>query len=172
MKNQENGKNKLSSNNLKYTPSPQHQLRAVQIKLDKGLEREKIKKEIREEVIKDLQTEKEKDHQSTNEVLSILLKKRRLLINRRSGAVSLGRIKSKINPESQEFKILLKLATSKNYIATYKDLLGNNPTKSNKRNLSFTIRNIKENLCILPKEKAQNKDIIKNIKNYGYCLIT
>lgn len=107
-------------------------------------------------------------HIPNNSVISINSKRNRLVINKNTGDVELNKIKSQLNPCGNEFEIILKLATSKDYVATYKDLLGDNPTKTNKRNLSFTIRNIKETLLILPRNKAKNKDVIKNIRNYGY----
>ena len=51
---------------------------------------------------------------------------------------------------------------------TYEGFLGENNSKSNRRNLSFTIRNLKNVLGILPKEKAKNKDCIENIRGFGY----
>jgi len=105
------------------------------------------------------------------DILSIQLKSGLLTLNKDTGLVRLNDFETSINPSSQEFKVLLKLMSNKNYQATYKDLLGENVSKVNKRILSFVIRNIKKNLGILPTKKAKNKDIIKNIKNYGYRLI-
>jgi hypothetical protein len=121
--------------------------------------------------IKNQIQEEETKTQVSSNIFSIQLKKCKLHINRNTGDVELNGIKNNFNPESQEFKVLCKLAISKDYKATYEDLLGNNPTKPNKRNLSFTIRNIKETLDILPKRTAKNKDIIGNIKNHGYRLL-
>lgn len=103
-----------------------------------------------------------------NNCLIVKFKKNKLTINKNTGIVILNKFESKMNPGSQEFNILIKLAGSQDYKATYEDLLGNSPTKVNKRNLSFTIRNIKKCLGILPRKSAKNKDIIKNIKKHGY----
>lgn len=119
-----------------------------------------------------IQKEKEVKAQVLTDILLIQLRKCKLSINRNTGDIELNGIKNNLNPESQEFKVLCKLAISKDYKATYKDLLGDDPTKPNKRNLSFTIRNIKEALSILPKSKAKNKDIIGNMKKHGYRLLT
>jgi hypothetical protein len=105
-------------------------------------------------------------------LLKIKLKGCILLINEKTGEIKLNKNKKNINPKSKEFKVLYTLATNNNYLATYEDLLGEKPSKVNKRNLSFTVRNLRNFLGILPKKKAINKDIIKNIKNYGYSLIT
>lgn len=112
------------------------------------------------------------NEEANPDILSIQLKSGSLAINKSTGFVRLNNFEGSINPQSQEFKVLFKLMSNRNYQATYKDLLGENVSKVNKRNLSFVIRNIKENLGILPAKKARNKDIIKNIKSYGYKLIT
>lgn len=103
---------------------------------------------------------------------SIKLKNGNLIINTNTGEVKLNNSGNAFNPGSQEFKALLKLAENEDYQATYDDLLGTGSTKVARRGLTFTIRNIKETLGILPKKNAKNKDIIANIKNYGYRLIT
>lgn len=94
-----------------------------------------------------------------------------LALNKITGSVRLNAVSSQLNPESQEYRFLLKLMTAKNSQATYKDLLGEH-SKTTRRNLTFVVRNLKTGLGVLPKEKAQNKDVIKNIKSYGYKLIT
>lgn len=108
--------------------------------------------------------------QPSSDLLSAQFGKNKLKINLNTGIVELNASRNTLNPEGQEFKALAKLMTSKDYKATYKELLGDNPTKVSKRNLTFTIRNLKEALGILPEKNAQNKDIIKNIKNHGYML--
>lgn len=107
-----------------------------------------------------------------NDIISIQLRKNQIKIDKNTGDIELNKVKTNLNPGSKEFNVLMKLVTNKNYLAIYKDLLGDNPTKTNKRNLSFTIRNLKEVLGILPIKTSKNKDIIKNIKKYGYKLIT
>jgi hypothetical protein len=88
-----------------------------------------------------------------------------LALNKLTGSVRLNTVSSQLNPESQEYRFLLKLMTAKNYQAVYKDLLVDQ-SKTSRRNLSFVVRNLKTGLGILP------KDVIKNIKSYGYKLIT
>jgi len=113
----------------------------------------------------------EDKYQPTNDPLSIRLRNCQLKINENTGDVKLNKFKATLNPKSEEFRILIKLATNKDHMATYKDLLGDNTSKVNKRNLSFVIRNLKKDLGILPIKNAKNKDIIKNIKKYGYRII-
>lgn len=106
-----------------------------------------------------------------NKVLSVHLKHGLLTLNESAGSVQLNEIKANINPQTKEFSILRTLMSSDEYLATYTDLLGESPSKDAKRNLGFTIRNVKEILGILPKGKAVNQDCIENIKGHGYKLI-
>ena len=105
--------------------------------------------------------------------IEIKLKNGKLTIKENTGFVKLNNTEGTFNPKSNEFKTLLILVKNKNLQATYQELLGEeNVSKTTKRNLTFTIRNIKETLGILPrKKKNKNKDIIKNLKLYGYKLI-
>lgn len=95
-----------------------------------------------------------------------------LAINERTGYIKLNKIEKNLNLSGREFKVILTLIKNDNHQATYSELIGREDTKPRRRPLGFTLRNLKETLCILPKNKAKNKDIIKNIKNYGYKLIT
>lgn len=95
-----------------------------------------------------------------------------LAINEKTGYVRLNTVEKTLNHTGWEFKIILTLIKNDNHQATYSELIGGEDTKPRRRPLSFNIRNLKETLCILPKNKAKNMDIIKNIKNYGYKLIT
>lgn len=120
---------------------------------------------------KKLETINQKNiHTLSSSDVTVNLGKNILVINKNTGDVGLNKAKGQLNPRGDEFRILLKLATSKDYVATYENLLGDNPAKSDRRNLSFTIRNIKEALLILPRTKAKNKDIIKNMRGHGYKL--
>ena len=95
-----------------------------------------------------------------------------LILNKDTGSVTFNGFESSLNPIGQEIKVLSKLMNNKNFQATYKELLDDNISKVTKRNLTFVIRNLKECLGILPADKARNEDCIKNIKNFGYKLIT
>lgn len=95
-----------------------------------------------------------------------------LVLNKMTGFIMLNKIGSTLNPTGKEFKVVLTLATNKENLATYAELIGEGENKSKRRTLGFQIRNIKEGLGILPKKKAKNKDIIRNRKRYGYELIT
>lgn len=104
------------------------------------------------------------------DLISITIGTNTLSIDKVTATVHLNKVQAIFNPKSQEFAVLLKLATAKNHQVTYADILGASVSKTNKRNLTFVIRNIKEALGILPAKKAKNKDIIKNIKGVGYKL--
>jgi len=107
-----------------------------------------------------------------DDFINIRVKNGELSLNKATGLVHYCETVKQFNPISQEFKIILKLVTNKNNQATYADLL--NPlsdTGSNRRTLATNIKNIKEGLGILPKRKVRNKDLIENIKKYGYRLI-
>ena len=119
------------------------------------------------------QQQEKKDNDSNKDVVKVQTKAGLLIFNKDTGYAKFGNLvaKENLNPQGKEANALLKLMTGRNYQATYKDLLGENPSKTNKRNFGFVIRNLKEILGILPKEKAKNKDCIKNIKGYGYKLV-
>ncbi len=104
------------------------------------------------------------------DLISITIGTNTLSIDKVTAAIRLNTVEAILNPKSQEFATLLKLATTKNHQITYADILGESVSKTTKRNLTFVIRNIKEVLGILPAKKAKNKDIIKNIKGVGYKL--
>ena len=125
---------------------------------------------IRKPVEIEPQQQEKKDGDNDKDVIKT--KAGLLIFNKDTGYAKLEKFEANLNPQSQEAKVLLKLMTDRNHQATYEDLLGENPSKTNKRNLVFVIRNLKEILGILPKKKAKNKDCIKNIKGYGYKLIT
>lgn len=158
------------------------QTEALKRALVKAEERESIKKEIIEE-LKGEQKESqeindqrggdkpEKQTKKNKDTVGVKTKSGLLTFNKRNGFVSLGKVKSDINPQSRESKTLLKLMTGKEYLATYEDLLGDKASITTKRELSFVVRNIKKVLGILPAKKHKNNDCIKNIKNYGYKLI-
>lgn len=133
------------------------------------LENKNIEK-VSASAIEKTQSKKNEKQQPSTDLLFIQLGKHKLEANKNTGAIKLNKCSKNLNPESQEFKTLIKLMTNKDYKATYKELLGDNPTKVNKRNLTFIIRNLKEVLGILPAKNAKNKDIIKNIKNHGYMI--
>lgn len=93
-----------------------------------------------------------------------------LQLNAETGFASLNKVTCELNPSSKEFKILKMLMESKNHQATYAELLGGNPSKPNRRLLTFSIRTLKQGLGILPTIKRNNKDIFENIKGFGYRL--
>lgn len=148
------------------------QLKALQ-KFDEycGLIRGKFTPLIQERFISKKEASKKQPKEAKLDILSIRLKSGLLTLNKDAGFVKLNDFETSINPSSQEFKVLLKLMSDKNRQATYADLLGETASKANKRNLAFVIRNIKNILGILPSKTAKNKDIIRNIKGYGYRLI-
>lgn len=110
------------------------------------------------------------DKKVDTDVITLAIGTNTLSIDKVTAAIRLNTVEAILNPKSQEFAALLKLATAKNHQITYADILGESVSKTTKRNLTFVIRNIKEALGILPAKKARNKDIIKNIKGVGYKL--
>ena len=94
-----------------------------------------------------------------------------LTLNKNTGWVKLNKTEEILNPKSKEFQTLLKLITGNDGQATYGELLGdNNATKPNKRLLTFTIRNLKQKLGILPENDQENEDIFYSITGVGYRL--
>ncbi len=116
--------------------------------------------------------EMEKAFDYNPDTIEITLKDGNLKINRLTGIVHFNEIPTQFNPTSKQFEVILKLASSKDYQATYEDLIGSNTGKEAIRQLTFVIRNIKITLGILPANKAKQKDFIQNIKNHGYKLVT
>lgn len=104
------------------------------------------------------------------DIITVEIGTNTLSIDTVTATIRLNTVQAILNPKSQEFAALLKLATAKNHQITYADILGESVSKTTKRNLTFVIRNLKEALGILPAKKAKNKDIIKNIKGVGYKL--
>lgn len=107
-----------------------------------------------------------------DDLILVKLKSGKLSLSKNTGVIILNQTKDNLNPNSQEFRTVLKLMENKDNKATYQELIGGTPTKPNKRNLAFVIRNVKRTLRILPQKSSKNKNIIKNIKNHGYGLIT
>lgn len=95
-----------------------------------------------------------------------------LIVDESTGFVKLNKVGDTLNLAGKEFKAILTLAKNDGHQATYTELIEGEDTKTQRRNLGFSIRNLKETLGILPKNESKNKDIIKNIKKYGYKLIT
>lgn len=95
-----------------------------------------------------------------------------LALNTSTGYVRLNAVANNLNPKGKEFKVVHILMTSDNHIATYAEIVGREPKKIERRTIGFLVRNIKEKLGILPKKKAQNKDIFRIKRGHGYQLIT
>lgn len=100
-----------------------------------------------------------------------------LLFNSRTGDFSYFKTKGKIALGTNEFKIFSllysRIGIFVDHLTIYKALNTNNTEvrKSQKSALSQVIRNIKEKLEILPKDKAINPDIFENTPKGGYRLI-
>lgn len=110
------------------------------------------------------------ENKADDDLVSVEIGTNTLSIDKVTAAIRLNTVEAILNPRSQEFAVLLKLAAAKNHQLTYADILGESVSKTTKRNLTFVVRNLKEVLGILPAKKAKNKDIIKNIKGVGYKL--
>lgn len=104
--------------------------------------------------------------------LSCRLKSGSLGFNVKTGIAKLNGVEAQLNPKSREASVLYRLMTSEEGQATYEELLGGRGTSiDEKRKLTFVIRNLKEELGILPRKKAKNKNVIRNLKGLGYQLI-
>jgi hypothetical protein len=142
-------------------------------------EHRKVKNEKWKRIEQNIDTQKERGEipfgpkeKADNELIEVKLAAGVVALHKATGKFTFNEVSGTLNPQSQEFKVLLTLATNKNHQATYSDLLGENSSKVNKRNLTFVVRNLKEALGILPLKDAKNKDVIKNLKRHGYRLIT
>lgn len=93
-----------------------------------------------------------------------------LQLNKETGFASLNKVTCELNPTSKEYKILALLMANKNNLATYAELIGEKASKTSKRTLVFSIRNLKQELGILPAKSSRNKDVFENIKGFGYRL--
>lgn len=101
-----------------------------------------------------------------------------LRLHPKTGDFSFLNCRGTFNPKSQEFKVLSTLLNSENNLADYATLIQAyriyNPesSKVTKPELAQIIKNIKGRLCILPTSLESNPDIIFNVKNVGYRLIS
>ena len=101
-----------------------------------------------------------------------------LTFNKISGDFILGETRGTLGSGTQEFKLMLKLLTSKLYQSKYDDLLVEFYPEQKisatimRQFLSQIIRNIKEKMKILPKNKNSNPDIFINLRNFGYRIKT
>ena len=101
-----------------------------------------------------------------------------LTLNLVNGDFHLGDLSGTFNTVTQEFRVLAKLYMSKDYRVPYLELIQcirsgtERVTKPDKADLAVVIRNIKEQLGILPVAKRINQDIFKNDPQFGYRLIS
>ena len=100
-----------------------------------------------------------------------------LYLNLTTGDFTFHKERGTFSPASQEYKILLTLLYSKDYVAThlelYKAIHQNTEriSKTQRDQLSLIVRNIKRKLNILPKTEGSNFDIFKSISKIGYSLV-
>lgn len=95
-----------------------------------------------------------------------------LIVDEGTGFVELNKVGDTLNLAGKEFKVILTLVKGGNHQAKYSELVSGDDNVSNRALLVGTIRDLKETLGILPKKSSKNKDIIQNIKKYGYKIIT
>lgn len=80
-------------------------------------------------------------------------------------------------PTTQMYKILSALLSAENYRASFLELWQSiypqaaDISKPQKQQLSLIIRNIKQELGILPKTEQSNSDIIESVHRFGYRLV-
>jgi hypothetical protein len=99
----------------------------------------------------------------------------KLSIDLDSGNYKYYNKKGCFNIKSQEYRVLYRLIKNRNYQSNYDELsksVNRSEVKSERDGLYTIIRNIKRELGILPKSKRSKKDIFKNIKGFGYGLLT
>ena len=100
-----------------------------------------------------------------------------LKLNFRTGDFDFYKTKGTFSPSTQEFKILSLLLNSEDYQSDYLSLyqaIFPSTTEIRKAHidtLTQIVRNIKERLEILPKAKAKNFNIVKNLPKVGYRLV-
>lgn len=96
-----------------------------------------------------------------------------LSFNKITGDFNLNEVKGNLPINSQEYRFLKTLLESKEYQCDYRTLtnavLPERPySKAVKNDLYTVVRNVKEKLGILPKDKSKNPDIFKNVKGQAY----
>jgi len=92
--------------------------------------------------------------------------------NSETGECEYNNVKTNFSPESKEFVFLRALYLAKGNPVSYKDLVDPKygVSAESKNVLSETIKSVKKKLGILPISKNSNKDILENVKKYGYKL--
>ena len=95
--------------------------------------------------------------------------------NFHTGDFLLNKTRGNFVPKGQEYNFMQKLLVSKQYQATYAELItavwnGKECSKSSKSDLSLLLKKVKNKLKILPADKSINADIFKNLKGSGYRL--
>lgn len=125
----------------------------VQIDVSSGFEKD-IKK-----------VEKEKN------ILSVETIGGALSIDSKNGIVIYDGICKEYSLLSKNFILINKLITSKDYSVSYVQILNSNANKDSKRQFSFTLRNLKEDLGILPKSKTSKKDFLETVRGYGVKIL-
>jgi hypothetical protein len=94
--------------------------------------------------------------------------------NKITGDTMLNGTKTNFKIGQQKYTIINTLVSTSNNQSSYDDIcesLGWTKSVSTKRNMQNLIKEIKEDLKILPKGKKSNIDIFKNIENFGYRLL-
>lgn len=103
----------------------------------------------------------------------------KLRFNESTGDFQLGKVRGTLSPDTQEYKLILKLLTSESCQAKSVDLLREiYPDQLDKfgktydLKLGYLLRNVKKRMGILPKKRAKNIDIFENLKKWkGYRLL-
>lgn len=101
-----------------------------------------------------------------------------IVINQRTGDFTFYNISDTFNPRTKEYKVLISLLNSKDYFLEYPELISSyrhykqeQAKATLKPELTQVIKNIKIKLGILQSDNP-SPDIIENVKNLGYRLIT
>lgn len=93
-----------------------------------------------------------------------------------TGDFVLNKTKGNLTLNGQEFNFVKMVLQSPNYQSDYATLIstiwkGRTSSKSSKNDLAQLVKKLKKTFKILPTKSAENPDIFKNVKGYGYRLV-
>lgn len=93
-----------------------------------------------------------------------------------TGDFILNKTRGNLTLNSQEYNFLATILNAQNYQSDYKSLIlsiwnNRENSKSSRSDLAQLVKKVKKALKILPTKAAENPDIFKNVKSYGYRLM-
>lgn len=102
----------------------------------------------------------------------------KLKINLKTGDFIYFNKKGNFPPNGQEYKFLHTLMSDPEHQSSYKELLEkiipniDSESKANRRSLSTLVKKINHKLGILPRKGKHNPEFIRNIKRFGYRILS